>query len=66
VSSRTKRLEEEVSFWERFIRDWSLHHHEPVPWRAYQALMLARQRLARVLDGEVLAGRRPGADPATH
>lgn len=60
MPSRTERLEEEVDFWERFIHDWWQDRHEPVPWRAYQALMLARKRLQQALDAEALGSRLGG------
>lgn len=60
-----ERLEEEVSFWERFIREWPLNHDESVPWRAYQALMLARQRLEHALDGDPFYRCHGAAEPDT-
>ena len=46
----TKRIQDEILFWEGFIDHWEKVHGERAPGRAYDALSFARLRLKCELE----------------
>ena len=50
----TKRIQDEILFWESFIDHWEQVHGERAPGRAYDALSFAKLRLKCKLEEAAL------------
>lgn len=60
----TKRVQDEVRFWESFIEHWERVHDGPAPSRAYDALSFARLRL-KCMSEAVAPGSRDDTSTVT-